>query len=263
MTAEPDLTPLVLGDPAPPGTVVLVGGGPGDPGLVTVRGLAAVQAADVVVYDRLAPTAVLAYARPDATLLDVGKAPTRHRTPQDHINALLVEHALARRRVVRLKGGDNFVFGRGGEEWQACAAAGVPVVVVPGVTSAIAVPGSVGIPVTHRNVVQGFTVVSGHVSPDDPASTLDYAGLVRSRTTLVILMGMTQLRAICERLIAEGMPPQTPAAVVANGFAPDCVVLRAPVAELADAVVAAQIGPPAVVVIGDVVALDLGAPAPS
>ncbi len=263
MTAEPDLTPLVLGDPAPPGTVVLVGGGPGDPGLVTVRGLAAVQAADVVVYDRLAPTAVLAYARPDATLLDVGKAPTRHRTPQDHINALLVEHALAGRRVVRLKGGDNFVFGRGGEEWQACAAAGVPVVVVPGVTSAIAVPGSVGIPVTHRNVVQGFTVVSGHVSPDDPASTLDYAGLVRSRTTLVILMGMTQLRAICERLIAEGMPPQTPAAVVANGFAPDCVVLRAPVAELADAVVAAQIGPPAVVVIGDVVALDLGAPAPS
>ncbi len=246
------------GDPAPPGTVVLVGGGPGDPGLITVRGLDAIRAADVVVHDRLAPTAVLAYARPDALVLDVGKAPTRHRTSQDDINALLVEHARAGRRVVRLKGGDNFVFGRGGEEWQACAEAGVPVIVVPGVSSAIAVPGVVGIPLTHRFVVQGFTVVSGHLAPDDPGSTLDWGALARAGTTLVVLMGVSHLARISARLIAEGMPAYTPSAVIANGFAPDQVVVRASLAEIAAAAAAAGVGPPAVVVIGDVVGLDLG-----
>ena len=166
------------------GTVTLVGGGPGDPGLLTLAGLEAVRQADVILYDRLAPVEVLDEAPGHCEKLPVGKVPRGEYVPQERINALLVEHAQAGRKVVRLKGGDSFVFGRG-EEWQACAAAGVPVRVVPGVTSAVAAPELVGIPVTHRHLVQGFTVVSGHVAPDDPHSMLDWAQLATSPTTLV------------------------------------------------------------------------------
>ena len=149
----------------PRGRVVLVGGGPGDPGLLTVRGAERLAAADVVVVDRLAPLAVLDGLRPDVEIIDVGKIPRGRFTPQEQIDALLVEHALAGRTVVRLKGGDPFVFGRGREEVDACLAAGVAVEVVPGVSSAIAVPGLVGVPATHRGLSQGFTVVSGHAAP--------------------------------------------------------------------------------------------------
>ena len=161
------------GAPAAGGRVVLVGGGPGDPGLLTVAGLAALREADVIVTDRLAPLAALAEARPGTEVIDVSKIPRGATTSQDEINRLLVEHALAGRTVVRFKGGDNFVFGRGGEELEACAAAGVPVRVIPGVTSAIAGPALAGIPVTHKRLNQGFTVISGHVPPGDPRSTLD------------------------------------------------------------------------------------------
>ncbi len=148
--------------------MVLVGGGPGDPGLLTVAGLEAVRTADVLVVDRLAPLSVLQQARSGAEIIDVAKIPRGSFTPQERINELLVEHGRAGRRVVRLKGGDNFVFGRGGEEWQACAAAGIPVRVVPGVSSAIAGPALAGIPLTHRQLTQGFTVVSGHLPAGRP-----------------------------------------------------------------------------------------------
>ena len=164
-----------------PGTVVLVGGGPGDPDLITVAGLRAVRQADVVLYDRLAPLAVLDEMRPDAERIAVGKIPRGACTPQERINEILIERARAGRTVVRLKGGDNYVFGRGGEEAQACALAGVPVDVIPGVTSAVAVPALAGVPVTHRSLSQGFTVVSGHVPPGDPRSTVAWEAAGRQR----------------------------------------------------------------------------------
>ncbi|WP_110183513.1 uroporphyrinogen-III C-methyltransferase [Nocardioides solisilvae] len=233
-----------------PGTVVLVGGGPGDAGLMTVAGRAAVEQADVLLVDHLAPADALAWARPEAEVVDVAKLPRGAFTPQERINELLVEHARAGRRVVRLKGGDGFVFGRGMEELQACAAAGVDVRVVPGVSASVAVPALAGIPVTHRGLVQGFTVLSGHVPPDHPASTLDYAALVASRTTLVVLMGVANLHDIADRLLAHGMAADTPAAVVARGGHPDQEVISAPLRDIAQR--AAGIAPPAVTVIGEV-----------
>ena len=245
---------------ARPGLVVLVGGGPGDPGLLTLAGAEALAAADVVLYDHLAPQASLALARPGAELVDVGKLPHGRHTPQERINELLVQHALAGATVVRLKGGDVFVFGRGGEEWQACAAAGVEVRVIPGVTSATAAAGLAGIPVTHRALSQGFTVVSGHVGPDSPGSRLNWDALAASRTTLVVLMGVKTLGQICEGLIARGLPSDTPAAVVEKAAGPAMRVLRGTVATLPQLATDAGIGAPAVTVIGDVAALDLTAP---
>ncbi len=239
-----------------PGTVTLVGGGPGDPGLLTVAGLAAVRAADVVVHDRLAPLAVLDQVRPGARIIDVAKIPGGRTTPQPVINRLLVEHATAGRTVVRLKGGDNFVFGRGGEEWQACEQAGVQVRVIPGVSSALAVPALAGIPLTHRTANQGFTVITGHVPPGDARSTLDYAALARARTALVIMMGVANLGAIATALIAEGMDPQTPAATVADGSLPGQRLVKAPLARIASATAAAGIRAPAISVIGSVAAFD-------
>ena len=176
-----------------PGAVVLVGGGPGDAGLMTVAGRAAVEEADVLLVDHLAPAGALEWARPDAEIIDVSKLPRGAFTSQERINELLVEHARAGRRVVRLKGGDGFVFGRGMEELEACSAAGVPVRVVPGVSASVAVPALAGIPMTHRGLVQGFTVISGHVPPDHPTNSLDYAALAASGTTLVVLMGVATL----------------------------------------------------------------------
>jgi uroporphyrin-III C-methyltransferase len=235
------------------GTVSLVGGGPGDPGLVTVAGREAIESADVIVTDRLAPLAALGWARPDVEIIDVAKIPGGRSTSQDEINALLVEHAKAGRHVVRFKGGDNFVFGRGSEELLACLDAGIEARVIPGVTSAIAAPALAGIPVTHRGLTQGFTVISGHVPPGHPDSTLDYSALARSGTTIVVLMGVRTLGAICAALVEAGLNPQTPAAVVADGTMPSQRVVRATLATIDGAASDAGLGAPAVAVIGDVV----------
>ncbi len=250
---EPDR----VGAPSPgtgSGRVVLVGGGPGDVELLTVAGLGAVRTADVIVHDRLAPLGALRHARPDALIIDVGKIPRGAFTPQETINALLVEHGLAGRRVVRLKGGDNFVFGRGGEEWQACAAAGVPVEIIPGVSSALAAPALAGIPLTHRSLTQGFSVVSGHLPPGDPHSTVNWAALAQTNTTIVILMGLATLDAIATELVVLGLDPATPAATVADGGLPSQRVVRGTVADIAAETGRAGIRPPAVTVIGAVAA---------
>jgi uroporphyrin-III C-methyltransferase len=234
------------------GLVLLVGGGPGDPGLLTVAGLAAIRRADVIVCDRLAPLAALDHARPDAVIIDVAKIPRGRSTPQERINELLVEHAQAGRTVVRLKGGDGFVFGRGGEEWQACAAAGVPVTVLPGVSSAIAGPALAGVPLTHRQLTQGFTVVSGHVPPGDPASTLDWAALARTNTTLVVMMGVATLPAVTAELIHQGLPPDTAAMTVADAGMPSQRSVRGTVADIAARSREAGLRSPAITVIGRV-----------
>lgn len=238
--------------PLLPGTVALVGGGPGDAGLMTVAGRAAVEQADVLLVDHLAPEEALTWARVEAVVVDVAKLPRGAFTPQERINELLVEHARAGRRVVRLKGGDGFVFGRGMEELQACTEAEVPVRVIPGVTSSVAVPALGGIPVTHRGIVQGFSVISGHVPPDHPASTLDYGALAQSGTTLVVLMGVATLPAIAAALVEHGLDPATPAAVIFRGGRPDQEVVSGPVGDIA--VRAAHVEPPAVTVIGEVAA---------
>lgn len=232
--------------------MTLVGGGPGDPGLITVAGRDALRKADVVLYDHLAPLELLAETRSGAELIDVSKHPGGPTTPQAEINRMLVDHAHAGRDVVRFKGGDAFVFGRGGEECQACAAAGIPVTVIPGVTSAIAAPAAAGIPVTHRGVTQGFTVVSAHVGPDHPASTLNWQSLADSGTTLVVLMGVTTLPVVCTGLIQRGLDPQTPAALVENASRPGFQSIYGTVATLAAAAATAGVTGPAVTVIGGV-----------
>ncbi|MBW3085974.1 Siroheme synthase [Austwickia sp. TVS 96-490-7B] len=239
------------------GEVILVGGGPGDPNLLTLAAIQELRAADVVVYDRLAPLSALTEAPESAVLVDVGKIPRGRHTSQERINDILVEHALAGRRVVRFKGGDNFVFGRGGEEALACAAAGIPVRVVPGVSSAIAGPGLAGIPVTHRELTQGVTIVTGHVPPGHQASTVNWRGLAQSGTTLVIMMGVHALPAIAEELLAVGMPAHTPAATIADAALPTMRVVRAPLDGIAQAVAEQGLGAPAVTVVGEVAGLDV------
>ena len=235
------------------GRVVLVGGGPGPLGLLTIAGLEAVRTADVLVCDRLAPLAALEQAKPGAEVVHVGKIPRGEFTPQEQINAILVDRALAGRRVVRLKGGDNFVFGRGGEEWNACVEAGIPVEVVPGVSSSIAVPALAGIPLTHRSLTQGFVVVSGHVTPEDPRSDIDWDALARLGLTIVILMGVAALPEITERLLRAGLDPATPAASIADGGMPSQRLVRCDLATLPAAAAAEDIGAPAVTVIGPAV----------
>jgi len=254
--SPPTESPVAQHDPAI-GTVTLLGGGLGDPGLLTVAGIEAIRQADVIVHDRLAPLSALRHARDDVHVVDVGKIPRGDFTPQERINDLLVEHALAGRNVLRFKGGDNFVFGRGGEEAEACTARGIPVVVIPGISSSIAAPALAGIPVTHRSLVQGFTVVSAHVPPGDPRSTLDWGAIARSRTTIVVLMGVATLGAVAETLVAEGLPATTPAAVVADAGLPSMRTVRAPLSEIDATARRAGLGAPAVVVIGDVAALDV------
>lgn len=227
------------------GWVALVGGGPGDPGLLTTRGRELLAAADVVVVDRLAPHRVLAGLPDDVLVLDVGKQPGRHRVRQGDINALLVEHGLAGRGVVRLKGGDPFVLGRGGEEVQACEEAGLPVEVVPGVTSAVAVPAAAGIPLTHRGLSRGFTVVTGHEQLQALPTGGDH--------TVVILMGVAALGASAASMIASGRAADCPAAVVEDGFGPRQRVTVAPLHRIADEAATVGVRSPAVVVVGDVV----------
>jgi uroporphyrin-III C-methyltransferase len=242
------------------GHVTLVGGGPGDPGLLTVAGLTAIQQADVIICDRLAPLAVLSQAPAGVEVIDVAKIPRGEYTSQERINELLVHHGLAGRRVVRLKGGDNFIFGRGGEELLACAEAGVPVTVIPGVSSAIAAPALAGIPLTHRSLTQGVTIVSAHLPPDHPGSTLDWSALARANTTLVIMMGVATLPAVSAELIDRGMDPATPAATIADAGLPSQRSVRATLATIAVATASAEIKPPAITVIGAVAGFDAGAP---
>lgn len=243
-----------------PGRVSIVGAGPGDPGLITAAGLRLLRDADVVIADRLAPAELLADLSPHVHVIDAAKVPGGPAMRQEQISELLIEHAQAGRAVVRLKGGDPFVLGRGAEEVQACLAAGVAVRVVPGVTSAVAVPAAAGIPVTHRGVSQGFTVVSGHVSPADPASTVDWAALAGSRTTLILLMAIEHLAAIADTLQAAGLAGDTPAACVSNGWTPRQQVLTAPLRGLAAAVSDKAVTSPAVIVIGDVAGMADGGP---
>ena len=237
------------------GRVSIVGGGPGDPGLITVTGLRRLRAADVVLADRLAPLELLDELPPDAYVIDAAKVPGGPAMRQDHINQALVEHARAGRAVVRLKGGDPFVFGRGREELEACLTAGVPVEVVPGVTSAIAVPAAAGIPVTHRGLSQGFCVLAGHVRPGDPRGSVDWAALARSGMTLVLLMAIDHLAAIAETLLAAGLGAGTPCAAVSDGWTRRQRVVTAPLRDLAAVVTSAGIANPAVIVIGDVARL--------
>jgi len=237
------------------GSVVLVGGGPGDPGLVTVRGRQAVAAADVVVADHLAPQALLASLPAEVEVIDASKLPRGRSMAQEQINTLLVDRARAGKRVVRLKGGDPFVFGRGYEELEACAAAGVPVEVVPGITSAIAVPGLAGIPVTHRGLTHEFVVVSGHVPPGHPASLVEWPALGRLRGTVVVLMGVDTAPEIAAALVEHGRDPQTPVAVVSDGASPAQRTLRTTLADLPRTIAEEGVRPPAVWVVGDVVAL--------
>ncbi|TDE00321.1 uroporphyrinogen-III C-methyltransferase [Jiangella asiatica] len=235
------------------GHVAIVGGGPGDPGLLTLRGFELLKQADVVLVDRLAPHALLDGLRPDVEVVDVGKEPHRHRRGQREIEELMIDRARRGLRVVRLKGGDPYVFGRGGEEALACAAAGVPYAVVPGVTSAVSVPALAGIPVTHRGVTQEASIVSGHAHPDDPASTVDWERLGAGTGTVVVLMGVTHLGAIAARLMRGGRPDTTPVAVIQDGAGPAARVVTATLATVASA--ARDVRPPAVTVVGEVVAL--------
>jgi uroporphyrinogen III methyltransferase/synthase len=238
-----------------PGVVYLVGAGPGDPGLLTRRGAEALAAADVVVYDRLADTSMLALAPPDAELVYVGKQAAVHAVPQRRINELLAEHALRGRCVVRLKGGDPFVFGRGGEEATYLRERGVPFVVVPGVSSAVAVPAYAGIPVTDRRYASSFAVITGHEDPTKSQSRLDWRGIAHGADTLVFVMGLTHLTLIAERLVAEGRAADTPAAVVERGTTAGQRVVTGTLLDIASLVAAAGLHPPALVVVGEVVRL--------
>jgi uroporphyrin-III C-methyltransferase / precorrin-2 dehydrogenase / sirohydrochlorin ferrochelatase len=247
------------------GTVALVGGGPGDPGLITVLGRRLLAEADVVVTDKLAPRSLLAELDPDVEVIDGGKQPHAHNLTQSQINELIVARALAGKRVVRLKGGDPFVFGRGGEEALACVQAGVPFQVVPGVTSAIAVPAYAGIPVTHRGITQDFSVVSAHLDPSHPGATVDWAALAATTGTLVLMMAVAHLEAVAAELIKRGRDAATPVAVISDGTTADQRVVTSTLGCVAAHAADAGVRPPAVVVIGDVVRLRelLTAPVPA
>lgn len=235
------------------GRVTLVGGGPGDPDLLTLKGMRALQNADVIVTDRLGPTGLLETLDAEIEIVDVGKTPGGHAAEQADINALLIERAQAGQRVVRLKGGDPFVLGRGSEEVDACVAAGVDVDVVPGVTSATASATLAGIALTERGTTQQFVVASGHVPPGDPRSTVDWRSLAGTDATLVLLMAVANLAPIAETLIAGGRDPQTGAAIVENASLPEQRVIRCRLRELAETARRESVVPPAVVLIGNVV----------
>lgn len=238
-----------------PGTVYLVGGGPGDPGLITVRGLSLLQEADVVVYDRLVDERVLRHTRPGTEVHYAGKWPRRTSNTQDEINERTIQYARQGRSVVRLKGGDPFVFGRGGEEASALREAGVPFEVVPGVTSAVAVPAYSGIPVTHRGVSASFTVVSGSEDPSKPEPQVDWSAFARSAGTLVVLMGWESLPHVIDALMANGRPPETPAALVQWGTRPEQHTVEGTLSNIMERGKKAGLAPPVVAVFGGVVGL--------
>jgi uroporphyrin-III C-methyltransferase/precorrin-2 dehydrogenase/sirohydrochlorin ferrochelatase len=233
--------------------VAIIGGGPGDPGLITVRGRQLLAEADVVLTDRLAPRSLLDELPADVEIIDVSKIPYGRAMPQDQINATLIERARAGRFVARLKGGDPFVFGRGAEEALACLRAGVPVTVVPGVTSAVGVPTSAWLPVTHRGVSQEFHVVSVHVPPGDVRSTVDWALLGGSTGTLVLLMSVQRIGAVAAELLRHGRSPDTPVSVIADGTMPTQRTINSSLEQVEGMVTEEGIRPPAIVVVGDVV----------
>jgi uroporphyrin-III C-methyltransferase len=232
------------------GIAYIVGGGPGDPGLITVKGLDCLRRADVVLYDRLVAQELLVEVSAHAEMIDVGKEPKRHRRSQAEINALLIEKAREGKIVVRLKGGDPFVFGRGGEECQALAEAGVRYEVIPGVSSAIAVPAYAGIPVTQRGLTTAFTVVAGHTGGSD--STIDWDAISRIGT-IVFLMGVEHLPEIVARLISHGRVADTPAALIQEGTTLNQIVVTGTLADIVENT--RDIHPPAVLIVGDVVRL--------
>jgi uroporphyrin-III C-methyltransferase len=232
------------------GSVYLIGAGPGDPDLITRKGLKLIQSADVIIYDRLIPAELLGEARPGAELINAGKSPTKHRLSQDDINATIVAKALQGKKVVRLKGGDPFVFGRGSEEALICFEQGIPFEIVPGISSSYAVPAYAGIPLTHREVSRSFTVLSGHTADD-----INYEALAGLGGTLVILMGVSTLPLIVERLIAAGLDPHTPAASIEWGATTSQRVIEGTIADLPRLAAEADLQSPATTVIGEVVRL--------
>ncbi len=235
------------------GVVYLVGAGPGNADLLTVRAARLIASADVLVHDRLVGADVLALARRDAQRIYVGKARGHHTLPQDEINALLVRLALEGRDVVRLKGGDPFVFGRGGEEVETLAAHGIAFEVVPGVTAASGVAAYAGIPLTHRDHAQAVTLVTGHLK--DGTADLDWPALARPRQTLVVYMGLAALPTLARELIAHGRPPSTPAAIVQQATTANQRVVAGTLADLPRLAAAARLTPPTLIVVGEVVAL--------
>jgi uroporphyrin-III C-methyltransferase/precorrin-2 dehydrogenase/sirohydrochlorin ferrochelatase len=239
-------------DAATAGSVALVGGGPGDSGLITVRGRRLLGQADVVIADRLGPRGLLKELAPDVRVIEVGKTPGHHPVPQSEINQILIDEALQGHRVVRLKGGDPFVLGRGGEETEFCRQHGVEVEVVPGVTSAISVPAAAGIPVTHRGLAKGFSVVTGHEELAEVPARADH--------TVILLMGVGQLRASAVSLAHAGLPEDTPVGIVENGYLPNQRVTIGTLGSIADQAEATGVANPAVIVIGDVVRVSPFAP---
>jgi len=230
------------------GHVVLIGGGPGDPDLITIRGRRELAKADVVVYDRLGPTSLLDSLAPDVEQIEAGKRPGHHTLTQDEINAVIVDRAQQGKRVVRLKGGDPFVFGRGSEEVQACVAAGITVEVVPGISSAVAGPAAAGIPVTHRGLANGYAVITGH-------QLQDLAGLAQLDLTLVVLMGVATLPELAAGLVEAGKSSSTPVALIEQASTPHQRVTVGTLATIAATAAKVGVKNPAVIVIGDVVAV--------
>ncbi|HEV3227870.1 MAG TPA: uroporphyrinogen-III C-methyltransferase [Solirubrobacteraceae bacterium] len=260
MNAAPEEPPEGTGQPhaptdSPEPRVYLVGAGPGDPGLITTRGLELIERAEVILHDRLIPRSLLAVASPAALIIDVGKMPRGPSVSQSDTEALLLEHARAGRLVVRLKGGDPFVFGRGGEEALALSAAGIPFEVVPGVSAGVAAPAYAGIPVTHRDRASAVAFVTAHEDPGKPDSALDFGALAAFPGTLVFYMGVRELPAVVDRLIAAGRSPEEPAAVIERGTFPEQRVVSGRLADIDRIAAAAGIGPPAITVTGPVAAL--------
>ena len=236
------------------GRAYLIGAGPGRADLITVRGLTLLRRADVVIYDRLVARELLDEIRDDAEQIFVGKESGHHTLPQSAINELLVDRVRQGKQVVRLKGGDSFVFGRGGEEAQALHDAGLPFEIVPGISSALAVPAYAGIPVTHRGLSTAFAVVTGHECSDKATSTTDWDALARI-PTLIVLMGLSNADCIAQRLLEAGRAPTTPAAAISNGTTDEQQVVMTTLAELAAAITEAALPSPAILVIGEVAGL--------
>ncbi len=237
----------------PPGSVALVGAGPGDPGLLTLNAVRALEAADVVLHDRLVGSGVLALAGPGARLVEVGKSAGRHSMPQEQIHALMLEHARAGARVVRLKGGDPFVFGRGGEELEFLHAHGIPFQVVPGITAALACAAYAGIPLTHRDHAQSLRLLTAHCR--DSVDTVDWESLARDRQTLAVYMGVAALDHLRQRLLDAGRDPGTPFALVENGSRPEQRVVTGTLGDLADTARAHAVASPALLILGEIAAL--------